>query len=101
MTTKAWAKAQSLAEVLPHNISWCFCITDEDRGESLGNAVFNIFTTDLQWPNLRLFLGLGEPDEQDANSQSWLFPDLTLSLIKPEEHNGLDEPDGPDTHDPD
>jgi hypothetical protein len=101
MITGAWGKAIELADDLPPNISWAFHVTNEDSGESRGNAVFNIFTAKPGWPSLRIFLGYGEPDEQDANSQSWFFDCLTVSIIQPKENRDDPDTNGPDgpTHD--
>lgn len=79
----AWMKALYLVTQVP-NVTWCFCITDQDVGGAGGNASLNIYITPDGWHMLRLLYGLGTPDDHDATFESWDIGSLTLSFINPE-----------------
>ena len=93
MTREHWTWCHATIERLPNGVPWNFHVT-----EIQDDAVLNIYIDKEHWPDMRLLLGLGEADEQDGGYQTWfcLGGALALSLITPEEEDGLDGPDEPD-----
>jgi hypothetical protein len=82
----AWKAAQDSVARLPRDATWSFTITDLED-----DAVLNIYADEDYWDHLRELLGLTrEPVEQAGDSMTWYNGGLALSLIHPEEHDGLE-----------
>jgi hypothetical protein len=87
MGSTAWTTAKEIAEALPRNTQYSFCITDIED-----DAVFNIYAPRDAWHAIRILLGIARAPEfryDDTTGVSPSFEEhlidgLSLSLITPE-----------------
>jgi len=95
--TEAWLRAKEIADRLPKNAQWSFCITDIED-----DAVFNIYAAREVWHGLRVLLALPRAEFRydgtrpgEPSYEEYTIDGLALSLITPEEQDERDEPAGP------
>jgi len=97
LMNNVWQQAKEIAETLPRNAQWSFCVTDIEE-----DAVFNIYAPLEAWHGLRLLLAITRRPAFSYRNYDGRFPSfdeynmdgLVLSFITTEEHND-DEPAGP------
>jgi len=87
MGSTAWTTAKEIAEALPRNTQYSFCITDIED-----DAVFNIYAPRDAWHAIRILLGIARRPEfryddttgASPSFEEYLIDGLALSLITPE-----------------